>query len=770
MKASIYIFNTLFFLLFAATNYAQNCSLKLEITVKDDHTLEPLENCYVFVKPLNKTYTTNSLGKLVINKLCANTYHLQIIHVGCDTLNTTINLTANATKNLYLHHVKVELGEVVVQDQKKDATTVKTSIKGNDVFKTRGLSLAQSLQQVNGVRLLSTGATISKPIIHGLHSNRIVLVNNGVRFESQQWGSDHAPEIDPFSADKFTVVKGAAAVKYGAEAMAGVVITEPKPIRTLKGTNAEINTAAFSNNRMGVLSGMLETSNGKLNNWAFRLQGTVKRGGNQRIPNYWIANSGIQELSFSGGLNYTYNKWKVQLYSSFFNNTIGLYPGAHVENLADLERAIQSPTPLFQSNFSYAIDRPRQEATHFLNKLQINHQLNTSNLFSLTIAHQENKRDEFDPRSFVPLPEMSLSLGTTSAELLHNYQLNQQFKIESGIQFSFQQNINNATSSRIFIRNYESTNIAAFSNLQFKIKELVLEAGLRVDNKWFESYYRRNDTLTIHTRNFSNITSSFGARYALTKSLKISANIASAWRPPAPNELYANGLHQGLASIEIGNQDFKAEKSWSTNVQIDYTKDSTLQIEAVLYNNSFENFIFLQPSLPPALTIRGYYPVFQYQQTDANLMGADFTMHYFLKSNFKLTGKASFLRAKNTITNDWIVLMPADRFEARIRKNLQLKKLINPYLELGFTHVMQQTRVPVDVNGKINDYAPPPPAYNLVDFEAGTILQKSNINIGLSIYNLLNVNFRDYLNRLRYFTAEAGINVALRAKIPLNIH
>ncbi|MCU0323129.1 MAG: TonB-dependent receptor [Chitinophagaceae bacterium] len=650
---------TLLSLFFSIAGWSQtkNCNLKLSITVKDDHTLEALSNCYVFIQALNKTYITNAAGKISINQLCSGKYKLKIIHIGCDTLITEINVQSNTTQELYMHHVKVELGEVVVQDQKKDATSIKTSIRGNDIFKTRGLNLAQSLQQINGVRLLSTGSTIAKPIIHGLHSNRIVVVNNGVKLESQQWGTDHAPEIDPFSADKFTVVKGAAAVKYGAEAMAGVVITEPKPIRVLKGTNAEINTALFSNNRMGVISGLLETSNGKINNLGFRVQGTIKRGGNFKVPQYWIANTGVEEANLSAAVSYHQQQWKFQFFSSYFSTTIGLYPGAHVENLTDLERAIASPSPLFISDFSYAINKPKQQAAHFLNKLQVNYQLNSAHQFTVTVAHQENKRKEFDPRSFITLPEMSLSLGTTSAELLYNAQLLHQLKIESGVQFNFQQNINNATSSRIFIRNYESTNLAAFTNLQYNSNKLTLEAGVRVDNRWFESYYKKNDTLTIHTRNFSNLTSTIGAAYAISNNLKIAANIASAWRPPAPNELYANGLHQGLASIEIGNQDFKAEKSWSTNVQIDYTKDSTLLIEAVLYNNSFENFIFLQPSLPPALTIRGYYPVFQYQQTDANLMGADFTMHYFLKSNFKLTGKASFLRAKNTITNEWIVLM-----------------------------------------------------------------------------------------------------------------
>lgn len=40
------------------------------------------------------------------------------------------------------------------------------------------------------------GLLLPNPVIHGLHSNRILILNNEVRQEGQQWGADHAPEID----------------------------------------------------------------------------------------------------------------------------------------------------------------------------------------------------------------------------------------------------------------------------------------------------------------------------------------------------------------------------------------------------------------------------------------------------------------------------------------------------------------------------------------------------------------------------------------------
>src|SRR5688500_19161669 len=74
--------------------------------------------------------------------------------------------------------------------------------------KIKGLVISEALSKINGVTLLQTGSTISKPVIHGLHSSRILTIVNGVRQEGQQWGNEHAPEIDPFIADKLTVIKG----------------------------------------------------------------------------------------------------------------------------------------------------------------------------------------------------------------------------------------------------------------------------------------------------------------------------------------------------------------------------------------------------------------------------------------------------------------------------------------------------------------------------------------------------------------------------------
>jgi iron complex outermembrane receptor protein len=749
---------------------AQSCKLTLQLTIKDDHSLEPLAGASVIWEKQNKVWYTENDGRVQLTNLCPGNYVFQVSHIGCEPREFEINLTTSTAREIWMHHVKVELGEVSVVGIRPSQTEVREDLRGTKLFATRGLNLAQSLEAVNGVRILSTGSTISKPIIHGLHSNRILLVTNGVKLESQQWGTDHAPEIDPFASDKFSVVKGAASVRYGAEAIGGVVIAEPRRFPHEKGVSGEINAVAFSNNGMGVISGLLEGGSESKNPIGWRLQGTLKKGGSTRIPGYWLANTAIDEGNFSAGISLQKNQWNWDASFTYFSTQLGLYPGAHVDNIDDLNNAIASEKPLFPGSFTYDIDRPYQQAKHWMAKAGAKIIWNNEHNSSFWIAHQENQRDEFDARAFNPFPELSLNMGTTSAEILHNYEPVSGLVWQNGANFSFQQNINNPSSARIFIRNFESWNVGGFSILKLKSGKFRNEAGIRYDYKFFESYYRQNSILTVHNRTFSNVTATLGTYFAATPRLSLMMNVASAWRPPAPNELYANGLHQGLAAVEIGNPDFKAEKALNVNFQIIYKKDSTFLIEGTFYNNYINDFIYLQPVQPPALTINGFYPKFEYRQTKANLTGLDFSTSYFITNNVELSGKANVLFARNLAIDDWLILMPADRYEIAASYFFPSgNKFTRPYVKASVSHTVEQKRVPDDkANPFLNDYAPPPPAFTLIEWEAGTILTRSKIQAGLSVYNLMNTSYRDYMNRFRYFADEAGLNIALRIKIPIN--
>src|SRR6201996_2411013 len=165
-----------------------------------------------------------------------------------DTVRRTLD-------SVTIHGRRLQKGrlDVVVHD----------SVGGRSLQEIRGLSLGESLKGIAGVNSLQTGPSISKPVIHGVYSNRILILNNGVRQEGQNWGNDHAPEIDPFIATRLSVIKGAASIRYGSDAIGGVILVDPKEMPVRPGVfDGELNVVGMTNGRGGAVSGMVEGSAG----------------------------------------------------------------------------------------------------------------------------------------------------------------------------------------------------------------------------------------------------------------------------------------------------------------------------------------------------------------------------------------------------------------------------------------------------------------------------------------------------------------------------
>ena len=86
------------------------------------------------------------------------------------------------------------------------------------------------MAKVDGVTFASTGSNVQILISQGLSGNRILVLNNGLKHGFQNWENEHAPEIDLNGINNVTVIKGAGGVRFGLEALAGVIMTEPDPL------------------------------------------------------------------------------------------------------------------------------------------------------------------------------------------------------------------------------------------------------------------------------------------------------------------------------------------------------------------------------------------------------------------------------------------------------------------------------------------------------------------------------------------------------------
>ena len=743
----------------------QNCKLVLSGNVIDASNNAPLEKAVVEIKELGLKFVTDVKGQYHFFDLCAGNYTIVVNHISCDSVVLKTAVQRNQIKNFRLPHSFNQLETVSVRS-KKDlmVNTIREELSAKAIEKTRGQSLGEILKQVNGVAVLQTGSTIFKPVIHGLHSQRILLVNNGVRLESQQWGTDHAPEIDPFIADKFTVLKGAGALRYGSDAIAGAVLIEPKPLLKQAGKNAEFNSTYFSNNRQYVFNGMYEASPLNLPEFSYRIQATYKKGGNARTPDYWLYNTGLEEFNYSATAGYRKNRFNTELFFSSFQTALGIFMGAHVGNLTDLQNAIQSKKPIQNiDQFSYEILRPRQSVQHTTVKSKSQYLLLNDHKINLILSYQSNVRQEYDRALLSPRPELDLNITTTLVDLNYESASSKKRQYAFGTNAMLQENV--WTGSRFFIPNFRVQNIALYATQSLNLNDWMLDGGLRYDFKSLTTFRNQNDALSSIERTFGNASGTLGATYKITPNLRWLINSAFAWRAPQVNELYVNGLHHGTASFEIGNPDLKSEKALNFSTQLKYKSDSSWQVDLTLYNNIINDFINMNPSTPATLTLRGAYPTFKFIQTNALLRGLDFSVQKTINAHLSTSAKTALLWATDRKTNDWLIQMPANRVEGEFTYSFNSDILKNAAVELRLLHMMQQTRIPKN----IPDYLPPPSAYNLlnVDFNTDLMLGKQTINLGVAVLNLLNERYRDYMNRFRYFNDEPGRSINLRCKIKL---
>ncbi len=761
-------------MLFIAAPKAQTCNLLFSGHVHDSQTHKNLVGATILMVENNLSTISNLNGDFQFKDVCPGNYTLKVFYTGYDSLLLKINLEKDKHIDADMISVNNTLSTVVVlanRDLKK--TGFEKQLTGRALEQTRGANISEALAQINGVHLLQTGNNIAKPIVHGLHSSRIVMMNNGVRQEGQQWGSEHAPEIDPFTAGSLLLIKGVDELKYGSDAIGAVILVQPKKLISKPGYDASLQSIYFSNNKQYNLAAQFEQQPKKLKGIAYRIQGSYKKAANINTPLYSLNNTANNEKNFSLTARWQKEHFNTEWYYSFFDTELGIFTGSHVGNLSDLENAIaaERPSPVFTGQKSYKIGRPYQAVRHQLFKIKTEKEIN-NHVFTLQLASQYNQRSEYDivRNAQNKNPQVSLSLLTLS-ESLHWQQPKKPFlNASAGIEFKQQ---DNSYSGRYLIPNYNLYAYGAYIIEKFEKNKWQLQTGLRYDKKTIKTTRLLSNGVTYNNYDFifSTLAASFSADYKVNNNLKLNALFSLASRAPEVNELLTNAVHHGNGTFEQGNINLKPEKSFNIIANAVYQNTGGwLKAELNLYNNLINDFIYEQPKPDePVLTISGAFPKVAYEATNARLTGVDFNTDFNLSKSLKLSFMYSGLRAKNRSINDWLIGMPADKLSTELSHQFVDAKIFSKsYISLGIAHVLEQTRTPDEGLVK-QDYKEAPPAYTLVYANASTqfILFKYPVTLNVSGKNLFNIRYRDYTNSFRYFTDEMGRNISIGLNINL---
>ncbi len=731
------------------------CSIQISGVVLDQHDQTPLDFSTIYIQETGKGTLADSLGAYTLKGLCPGKVTLVCSHIGCDPLTISLMLSRDTILNFYPEH-HVELLDQVITTAPRVAEApaqTRTQLSGQELERLQGRSLARMLESVSGVSMVQTGPGIAKPMIHGLVGNRVLIVQNDVRQEGQQWGMDHAPEIDPTMAGSMTVIKGAEGVRYGPEAIGGVILIKPDPLPRSPGLKGTLMTHLQTNGRGGKIAGQL-SGGFKRPGWGWRATGSAHLLGDQQAPGYILSNTGLQEWGFSAQSGYTGHKGTVDLYYSFYKATFGILRAAHIGNLSDLQAAISADEPWIQKPFTYEILNPRQKVLHHLAKLEASRKVSAMWTLKGRYSLQIDERQEFDIRrgDRDQIPALDLTIITQQGEVLAEHRPWRHFLGTLGSSVQYQSNYNiSGTGVQPLIPNFSTTTVSLFGFERYTRPAYDLEAGLRGDYRVLRTaVFDSLDQVIYPTFNWFNLSGTLGGTYRFTPAWQATFQLASAFRAPGAHELFSNGLHHATASLEIGDDQLQIERSLKTVL--------TLKMDRPLfkagisgYINPINNFIYLRPTGDYALTIRGAFPVFQYIQTDALLAGADLDIALVIRPWLTYSGQAALLWSDDRRQEEPLFGMPPTQFNHRMKVHTPAGGDKSSWsLEISVRHVMRQHQAPS------YDYAPAPDGYTLVGMVGEW--QKGNLRVNIGVDNLFNQSYRDYLDRLRYFADAPGRN------------
>lgn len=787
-------------LLAQLTTASQNCSLTLSGKVIDLHDGSLLSGATLVVSETETIVQTSLDGVYSIPNLCPNTsYSIKVLHSSCTPKTFSLKISGDSVRDFKLEHHLEELNEIILEGkayENKTTTVLEKNLNQETLEQYSAGTLGDALNSLSGVSSLNKGNGIVKPIINGLHSSRIIMINNGVRMQDQEWGKEHAPNIDVNSVGRLTLVKSASALQYGGDAMGGIIIAEGPKVAIKDSLYGKTMLFGASNGRGGGITSQLTKS---FENGIYgTAQGTFKRFGDVEAADYVMSNTGLYEKDMSLRIGLNRFNYGIEGYYSYFNTDIGILRSSHAHGAADQIRAIESDIPLTIREFTYDIGYPKQNVTHQLSRIKAFKNLGDYTL-EIQYDYQLNRRFEYDIRVGNDRDKPALDLKLDTHTILID--LNGSFEdlnFKSGIMGRFQTNFANPeTGIRRLIPDYDKYDFGLYTVLDKKINDkFEIETGVRFDYSYMDvfKFYKNsiweergydilfpdlvieefsNQVLVNPELEFKNLSATLGFNYKIDDNNTLFINHALSSRAPNPAELFSDGLHHSIARIEVGDLRFKSEVGNKTSLTYSHV-GKTFNFSINPFVNNIRDFIVIEP-VEIRETIRGNFQVWEYRQTDAQLLGVDIDASFSINEKINLNHQLSIVKGYDNTLNEPLINMPPVNTKNEI--SYQNKKLQNLKISLQSEYVFAQNEFP---NNNFEVYLPitetyeevdissTPDAYHLLNLNASMDFKtskKSSLSVGLGINNLLNTSYRNYLNLLRFYSDDMGRNFLLNLKL-----
>lgn len=620
-----------------------------------------------------------------------------------------------------------------------------TVIEGRKLEQLRGQTVGDAIKDAPGVSSYSTGPGISKPVIRGLTSQRVLIVEDGVRKEFQQWGDEHGPQIDPMNVERVEILRGPNSLLYGSDALGGVIAFSraelPDSSQGAPKLAGKASFDYFSNNKQSAGALSLFGASGPV---GYRFGVSGRDTDNFKTPIAEVPNTAASDLNGNGALglkgdwgnvdvDYGHVKQKVQL--------------AEDDPLATPHQRLSDDHVTLHANVPVG-----------------------SAKFEAIGGFQKSRREEFESSDAT---EQALNLLTKTSTLefkAHHAPLG---PVKGTIGVSAVDQDFETLGLEPLVPSYEQKALGGYIYEELPVGKLTFNAGLRGDTQKYDIEENTDLAVAAQTRKYNQTTGAIGAVWHAAEPLAFALNVGRGYRAPVPFELFVHGEHEGTGRFEIGDANLKPEKS--TNIDL-ATRVSTKRIkgEVAVFRNKISDYIFAQPldpALPPdAANDDGFgahvLPEFQVVQADAILTGGEISLEALATEWLVLSAGYDVVRGKNDQTDQDLPLIPADRFRGGVK--FQCKKMggvfDRSYIGAGARVYRKQDRI--DPNETVT------PGYTLWDMTAGTEIKvaDSHLSLDIGVENLGDKEYVDHLSRNKTIgILNPGRNIFVKASMPFGI-
>ncbi len=708
----------------------------------------------------------------------------------CTTMaaQTTNHNHAEDSTDVFFRHL--QLNELTVTgvtgDTKLKHATAPINIVSPQVLRaTASTNIIDAIAHQPGVNQLTTGGSISKPIIRGLGYNRVVVMSEGVRQEGQQWGDEHGVEVDGSSVNSVEILKGPASLMYGSDAMAGVVILHPQATPPDGEIRANVSTEYQTNNGLFHYS-LQMAGNQKGFVWDARFSDKMAHAYKNKYDGY-VPGSQFRERA--GRLMLGINKsWgHSRLIWTAYHLTPSIIEGERDPETGELEHEEG------WTGHQYSKSLPFQEVKH--NKLVWDNAFNlSSGYLKAIIGYQQNRRQEYEESA--DEYELYFKLHTLTYDLRYITNEVNGWKLSTGIGGMYQKSGNEG--EEYLIPDYRLFDFGIYATATKSLGDRwTLNGGLRYDHRRLHGYALEEDgdmRFTDFTRHFNGFTGSIGAVCNINDHFNVRLNVARGFRTPNMSELASNGVHEGSIRYELGNQQLKAEYSWQVDLGLDFTS-RYVSAQLALFANRINNYIFTH-RLPEE--IEEGYLTYAYTQGDARLLGFEAGVDFHPIHSVHFSNTFSFVDAQlmhATSDTKYLPFTPAPRWTSELKWELfhhshstvhhhhttdaaHRSPFNNLYIAAGLDCYLRQSHIySADETETVT------PGYALLSLSAGTDIQikgKKIAELYITADNLLNKAYQNHLSRLKYcdinnVTGRRGVynmgrNITFKVVVPINIH